>query len=256
VEWAASGRVTPLLVALFFELDEKMNAIVADDSIVSAYRDSSRAKFYRRLADVFPFLTDWLAACAQEDLEAFRRILNELNSVSDTCGTRGTFSRITVEIDRAPVVYWLLQASEQERLVFRTVFGSMCEGRSQLPMWQRLKGGNAVKGAKGAKGKRARRRPDETPASPPTNGDDNGMSPPTNGGMSPPGTMLTHGSAYEDPPVAPFPRGPAALDDDDDDVEQQRVGLAQQTQQDAAGAAVAPAAAATTTTAESRLMEV
>jgi len=256
VEWAASGRVTPLLVALFFELDEKMNAIVADDSIVSAYRDSSRAKFYRRLAEVFPFLTDWLAACAQEDLEAFRRILNELNSVSDTCGTRGTFSRITVEIDRAPVVYWLLQASEQERLVFRTVFGSMCEGRSQLPMWQRLKGGNAVKGAKGAKGKRARRRPDETPASPPTNGDDNGMSPPTNGGMSPPGTMLTHGSAYEDPPVAPFPRGPAALDDDDDDVEQQRVGLAQQTQQDAAGAAVAPAAAATTTTAESRLMEV
>jgi len=144
IEWAEkSAVIKPISIALFFELDDSLRSSISDDAPLSAYRDNSRATFFRTLVHAFPFLIDWLCSANQDQILFLRSILNSLNECRDALGSSGSFAKMIVEIDRAPVVSWLLEASPERRALFRAVFKAIADSNADkgrdLRLWGDMK---------------------------------------------------------------------------------------------------------------------
>lgn len=140
IEWAEkTAEIKPLSIALFFELDESLRSYVADDGPLSVFRDNTKAIFFRTVAKAFPFLIDWLASAPQDQVDSLKTILSSLNQCRDALGPSGSFGRMTVEIDRAPVIAWMLETKTHNRAIFRAVFKAIADANTDhgrhLPFW-------------------------------------------------------------------------------------------------------------------------
>jgi len=131
VKWFNSG-LNAMMIALYFELDESIGNAVSDTSALSAYGSNHSADFFRRLVHAVPTVIDFLAVAPQTEVDAFQRLFFYIMQAETSLGQEGTFSSLTVPIDRAPTAYWLaFEASESNRLVYKTVFSSLATASSK-----------------------------------------------------------------------------------------------------------------------------
>ena len=116
-QWvSAKNIITPLQVALFFELDKQMTFHLAGDSPASNFETSFTSKFYRKLSDHFPFIFDWALTAPESDVAAFRLCLSQIEALGNFTKGKGTYSHIVDPLYISPYFYWSLHtATEEER---------------------------------------------------------------------------------------------------------------------------------------------
>ncbi|KAK3278662.1 hypothetical protein CYMTET_13415 [Cymbomonas tetramitiformis] len=125
----------PQLIIAFSRLDEWVAPYVCDNSEVSFYNRNTNAIFFRRLGNAFPSIIDWLAEAPQEDVDSMASLLRKLQRCENRVGERGLCARYIEQEDLAPMMYWLLGASKDQRINFSTVMRNVNQATINKGNW-------------------------------------------------------------------------------------------------------------------------
>ena len=102
----------------FHQVDTWLTPFVTDDSDVSTFSMAPHAVLFRELGEGVPYLLDWLVTACPDDKETLRRLIDSLMSCRSTVGPKGVFTRLIKREDLGPVLYWLLQSTSEQQLIF------------------------------------------------------------------------------------------------------------------------------------------
>jgi hypothetical protein len=112
-------------IVKFHQVDAWLSPIVADDSHVSAWSLTAEAVFFRNLVRGSPFLIDWLLTSSKDDKEVFRKLVSSFMACQNVVGHKGVYGRLVRSEDRAPLVYWLKEATSSQHLTLWEVMDAI-----------------------------------------------------------------------------------------------------------------------------------
>ena len=83
------------------------------------------AIFFRNLVKGSPFLIDWLLTSSKDDKEVFRKMVSSFMACQNVVGHKGVYGRLVRSEDRAPLVYWLKEATSSQHLTLWEVMDAI-----------------------------------------------------------------------------------------------------------------------------------
>lgn len=112
-------------IVKFHQVDAWLSPIVSDDSHVSAWSLTAEAVFFRNLVQGSPFLIDWLLTSSKEDKLVFQKMVSSFMACQNVVGHKGVYGRLVRREDRAPIVYWLKEATSAQHLTLWEVMDAI-----------------------------------------------------------------------------------------------------------------------------------